>query len=412
MAQKKTKKNNKPQQPISPKKYIIEAARKVPIFECVINEDWAEGGIAQIMVARQKRQGSFIVGVYIVDTFCLGLKNTLFYGNLTPYEYEEQKSKVARSTQLTWQQIPANTCFNIIYGAIEYAEDMGFQPNKDFDVTEYILDDVESIEFEDIEFGKNGKPFYFGGPHDDYRKVMSTLNRNVGEGRFDYVLPMGMGDRSLSGYDRNVANNFDDDDYEFIDETPSINILTDFKEEVNNPENIIATFIKAYQSTINVQYELTLPFICFFPNKKELEQKYVDQNLIKGIVSFFQDHYLMNNSLDVHINISAQALSRREDELFEGIFDVEDTELRAENKKLDGFLAHFPQLLEDPGISNCIKNDHLFAYIENIYEDLKDMPLRDDYKMELSISLSEEQDDAPMRFIISLSIQDESYDDE
>ena len=202
-------KKNQPQQPISPKKYIIEAARKVPVFECLINEGWQEGGMAQIMVARQKQHGNLIVGVYIVDTFCLGLKNTLFYENLSPYEYETQKKRVAQSSQQHWEKIAPNTCFNLIYGAIEYAEDLGFQPNKDFDVTEYILDDIESIEFEEIEFGRDGKPYYFAGPYDDVKKVMSTLKRSVGDDNFDYTLAVGG-----SKYERDVSIDFGEKDDE------------------------------------------------------------------------------------------------------------------------------------------------------------------------------------------------------
>ncbi len=197
----------KPQQPISPKKYIMEAARKLPVFECVINEGWQESGISQIMVARRKQHGNLLVGIYIVDTFCLGLKNTLFYENLSPYEYEAQTERVAQSSEQDWEKITPNTCFNIIYGAIEYAEDLGFQPNKDFSITEYILDDVETIKFENIEFGREGKPYYFAGPYDDVKKVMNTLKRSVGDGNFHYTLAVGG-----SKYERDSSIDFGEED--------------------------------------------------------------------------------------------------------------------------------------------------------------------------------------------------------
>jgi hypothetical protein len=49
---------------------------------------------------------------------------------------------------------------NIIYGANAFAEDCGFKIHRDFELTQYVLeDDTDEIEYIDIEFGKNGEPF-------------------------------------------------------------------------------------------------------------------------------------------------------------------------------------------------------------------------------------------------------------
>jgi phage pi2 protein 07 len=408
----KNKKSSNAQQPISPKKYIIEAARKVPVYECLINEGWQEQGMAQVMVTRRKQHGNFIVGNYVLDVFCLGLKNTVYYHNMSDYDYQEHKDTVEAKTAMNWAKIEPNFCFNLIYGAIEYAEDLGFKPNQDFDVTEYILDDVESIEFEEIEFGKDGKPFYISGPYDDPNRIINTLKRSVGEGNFEVLLMGGSMGQNLSYMDRRSANHFEDEEDEFIDEAPSINMMLDFKEEITNPEEIIEAFVKKHKSVVNLAIDPTLPFIRFYPNEEEMEQKFVDKDMIKAITSFFNDHYLKNDCVDIHVHINAQSLNHRGDELFDGIFDVDFADLKAENKNLDSFLAHFPQLDKDKGISNCIKNNHLFTYIEKTYEVLKNMPLQDNYIMKLYVMLAEEEDDAPMRFIITLCIQDKSYDDE
>ena len=64
---------------------------------------------------------------------------------------------------------------NIIYGGVEYAEDLGFEPDKDFNITQYLLDDVASLEFIDVEFGKDGKPFLITGPYDNLESIMRKL---------------------------------------------------------------------------------------------------------------------------------------------------------------------------------------------------------------------------------------------
>ena len=170
-------------QPLSLKNYIKQIARKLPIYKCwsLNEEDIEEAGINQIVVARQKKNGSFIVGYYLTDPFCLGLRNT-FYKEL---EDEDDILEIFENLDNNLQEVEPNYAFNYVYGAIEYAGDLGFSPHKDFSITEFILDDVEDIDFIDIEFGKNGKPLYISGPFDDIKRIMGILNRAVGEGNYD-----------------------------------------------------------------------------------------------------------------------------------------------------------------------------------------------------------------------------------
>ncbi|MBE8987818.1 DNA-binding response regulator, partial [Nostoc sp. LEGE 12450] len=39
-----------------------------------------------------------------------------------------------------------------------------------------------------IECGRDGKPFYVNGPHDNPKKIMETLKRSRGEGNFDFLI--------------------------------------------------------------------------------------------------------------------------------------------------------------------------------------------------------------------------------
>ena len=412
MAKKKT--TNKPQPQLSPANYIKQAARKVPVYECLINEGWEEGGMAQIFVARKKQHGNIILGVYIVDTFCLGLKNTMFQHNMSEYEYEQHKKEISRNTSMEWEKLSPNTCFNIIYGAIEYAEDLGFMPNKDFSTTEYILDDVETLKFEDIEFGRDGKPYYFAGPYDDTNRVIAKLKKAVGEGNFEVTMPVGgFNDNNDDDFDKYVRNEYEDDDFDDDDEyevVPCISILVDFKEDITAPEKIVADFVKKHQSTINIKEDGRLPFINIYPNEEEMKEKYVDKDIIKVISSFFKEQCLNTDSIYVHVDIEADALLHREDELFAAIFNTVEADLIVENKNLNNYLDHFPQITKDKEIVKCIQNNHLFAYIEKVYTELKKTTLEDDYVMKLSVALCEENDDAPMRFIVSISVEDKNYE--
>lgn len=176
------KNKKKPVQPLlSPNKLIKERGRTYPIVECYINRNWKKEGLAQIVIIRKMGGDKFLLGSYIVDTFCLGLKDC-FAKIMDEYELEKYKAE-APFVEI---ECDADLAQNIIYGAIEYAEDLGFKPHTDFNVAQYVLNDVDDIEYIEIEFGKNGKPFYIQGPYDKPLHILATLDKNVGEGNYYY----------------------------------------------------------------------------------------------------------------------------------------------------------------------------------------------------------------------------------
>jgi len=188
---KKRKKNKKvvPQVKLKPENYIRKHARKLPIHECLIGEDWEETKFAPIIVSRKRANGNIVAATYIVDMQCLGVKDTFFIYDIDPYSYKENIENMEQSMMLNFIKIEPSLAFNIIYGAVEFAEDCGFESHKDFTkVTEYLLDNVETIEYVDVQFGDDeGKPYFFAGPYDDSDYILATLTKNVGEGNFNFT---------------------------------------------------------------------------------------------------------------------------------------------------------------------------------------------------------------------------------
>ncbi|RLD82202.1 MAG: hypothetical protein DRJ07_08450, partial [Bacteroidetes bacterium] len=55
-------------------------------------------------------------------------------------------------------------------------------------ITEYLLvPNLISDEIDEIEFGKDGKPLFIQGPHDNAVKIINKLNETVGEGNYHYI---------------------------------------------------------------------------------------------------------------------------------------------------------------------------------------------------------------------------------
>ena len=168
----------------------ILGARELPVYECLINPSWQEHGLAHILLSRRQTDGNLLYGVYLTDVYCLGLKNTFCNANFTISRYKrELRNKLYQEE--TPVDCPLPLAHTIIYGGIEYAAQFGFEPNEDFELTQYVLDARESVELcKEVEFGKDGKPFFVAGPHDDVKRIMRQLDSKAGEGNFDFMHPI------------------------------------------------------------------------------------------------------------------------------------------------------------------------------------------------------------------------------
>ena len=190
MMAKKTKKRKKARTPVvrlSPAKYIKSKSRGLPVHECYITDGWQEMGIATVVVTRQQPSGNLIVGTYLVDTMCLGVKDTYYQYNATTWEYEELMDKMNVSqTMVPCDYVLAH---NVIYGAIAFAEELGFSPHKDFSsVSAYILEeDDDQVEFIDLEFGRDGEPVLFVNWGVNPTRYIKQLDQSVGEGNYQVV---------------------------------------------------------------------------------------------------------------------------------------------------------------------------------------------------------------------------------
>ncbi len=172
---------------------LIRRAREYPIMECRISADWQneKPGLVQILVARQQPDGNICFGFYLVDKLCLGLKNTLAHAGVPPSEYRHEiREGLYRGMKS--KDCPPELAHQMIYASIEYAQQFGFSPEKDFALNQYVLEPRGELdEPYNITFGSNGKPLFIAGPHDNVNRIIRQLEKTAGPGNFDYIAPMG-----------------------------------------------------------------------------------------------------------------------------------------------------------------------------------------------------------------------------
>ena len=77
---------------------LIKNAKNYPLHECLIDKEWQDRGLAQILFSRRQPNNKLIFGVYLVDIYCLGLKNTYCHANFSLEEYQDLKNKAFKET--------------------------------------------------------------------------------------------------------------------------------------------------------------------------------------------------------------------------------------------------------------------------------------------------------------------------
>jgi hypothetical protein len=168
--------------------YHIHHARSYPIEGCWTQKDWKKHGLAVIVIARRQPDGNLVFGTYLVDYYCLGLKNTYCKSDVPPGPFRRDHLPKTFDPDRPMNISPA-LAHEIIYGGIDYAAQFGFKPHPDFRLSQYVLDPADlHPRTGAVEFGYKGKPFFIQGPDDDPDTIMRQLIRTAGEGNFDFLM--------------------------------------------------------------------------------------------------------------------------------------------------------------------------------------------------------------------------------
>ena len=176
-------KKKQSQQMLSPIEFLKKKIRLVPLYKCYKTVDMDKCGEGNVVVVRRHLNNKYSFGVYLVDKFCCGVKDSFYKLHTTEADLELVLSR------LEFTEIDYVEAHNLIYGAIEWAEEAGISPDSSFNLSKYILEeDTDDIPVMDIEFGHKGKYLLFCTNQSDFRKYSAILTRNGID--FEHVYPI------------------------------------------------------------------------------------------------------------------------------------------------------------------------------------------------------------------------------
>ncbi|WP_414544923.1 DNA-binding response regulator [Nostoc sp. CCY0012] len=150
------------------------------------NDDDIDRGLGLVVIARVARYNQITVCSYLLDIWCLGIKDTIPPRTIDRIKFKEFTEALFEPFGGKPQEVPLEVAQGMIFSACEYAESLGFKPHKDFEKSRSHIGEWDGKIR--IECGRNGKPFYVSGPHDNPQKIMEILKKTKGEGNFDFMI--------------------------------------------------------------------------------------------------------------------------------------------------------------------------------------------------------------------------------
>jgi hypothetical protein len=168
----------------------IASAAHAPIHECLVPRNLFGMGIGNIIVSRQLPGGQLAVAFFLVDVFCLGVKDAFFQVMSVPeYAYKLQSQE-----QFGIQRVEPAYARKLVEDAVAYANAIGLSPHPDYLTVQQIFGDIDVEDCaESFEFGQDGKPLYVSGPHDTESKskrIVNTLTKTCGPDGFHYLVAL------------------------------------------------------------------------------------------------------------------------------------------------------------------------------------------------------------------------------
>jgi len=143
----------------------VRRAAQAPIQYCLLSEGLLEHGMGTLVLARGATKEYFKAGIFLLDTFCLGIKDVMFRAMTD----EQLAPFVARmSTTAPLAPIEPSTARRLLRDLAGWARELGFAPAPDFAAVEQLFGDVSAETGEaTFQFGHEGKPLYIGDLSDE-----------------------------------------------------------------------------------------------------------------------------------------------------------------------------------------------------------------------------------------------------
>jgi len=156
------------------------AAANAPIADVYTPVGLFETGLGTVWFSRRLEDGRYAVSAFLVDTYCLGVKNAM-YNIFPPDHYHAELEKFLQRSSEQFTARDAAYARKLVELAAAYAHQLGIEPHPDYKIAKIIFGNLDASSCEvTFQFGRDGSPCYIAGPGDslaEQRRILKQLEK-------------------------------------------------------------------------------------------------------------------------------------------------------------------------------------------------------------------------------------------
>jgi hypothetical protein len=165
----------------------LAAADRWPVAASLVPENLWSMGLGNLLIARRTPEGQLACGIFLVDVFCLGVKDAV-WKIVGSTQFNSLRRELEAHGRL--ENVTPEHFAKLVYRAADYGQSLGFPPHRDFRHAQQLLAGIDPSQCPDeFEFGREGRPLYIRGPSESMDEARIIAARVQGHGG-DYALPL------------------------------------------------------------------------------------------------------------------------------------------------------------------------------------------------------------------------------
>jgi hypothetical protein len=165
---------------------VLRAAH-VPIQHCSLTESVFDTGMGTLVVARGATPHHIALSSFLIDLFCLGIKDVMFE-SVESEVFEMYVDAMDAASPMV--SVDPGYARKLLRDLAAWSQSIGFAPHRDFAVVERMFGDVSADASDAVfRFGRDGKPVYIPGPSDTaplIRRRIEQLQKYLGDDGFGF----------------------------------------------------------------------------------------------------------------------------------------------------------------------------------------------------------------------------------
>jgi hypothetical protein len=164
---------------------VLRAAH-APIQRCLLSESVFDIGMGTLVLARGATPHHVAFGSFLIDVFCLGIKDVMFKSVERDVFEMYMDSMDAGSPMVS---VDPGYARKLLRDLAAWSQSIGFAPYRDFAAVERLFGDTSADASEAVfQFGRDGKPVYIPGPSDTaplMQRRIEQLQKYLGDDGFE-----------------------------------------------------------------------------------------------------------------------------------------------------------------------------------------------------------------------------------